>query len=278
VTQQSKPLFGLNGLPRKRCPYREIKECLAQLRRCYWGGHDAFCWPSRELLFRFHNNVNELATTRRKRPFDDPWNAYLCVDRDFPRLRLVPVVGNLVSGSLEKLRAEIRVNPEQILFYRIRKAAERGGDNGRLARDLLITFRGLNACTINCKDVDWARFEPLLRDPGKNYIELAIGDKPTSTSVLCYGRVLEGLLEIKRVLELADCRPLMLWVRESAVRELPKRGRDLIPNLLAYHFLEPVDGRALEREARASRKRVRAAADSRRYRAKEQAALDGETM
>lgn len=277
MTQQSKPEFGLNGLPRKRCPHREIIECLEELRRCYWDGPAGFRWPSRELLFRLHNNVNELAKTLRKRPFDDPWNAYLCVEHDFTRLRLIPIVGNLVSGSLEKLRAEIRIIPEQILSYRIGKAAKRSGDEGRLARELLMKFRGLAAGMIKWKNVDWARFESLLRDPGKDFVELAIGDHPASPSVLCYARALEERLEFNRVIRYAECKPLMAWLRQSAARELPKRGRDLIPNLLAYHFLEPVDGRALEREARASQKRVRAAADSRRYRAKKQAALDGET-
>jgi len=133
MIQQSKPLFGLNGLPRKRCPHREIIECLKQLRRCYWDGANGFGWPNRELLSRLHNNVNDLAKRRRKRPFDDPWKAYLCVDHDFPLLRLIPVIGNLVSGSLEKLRAEIRLVPEQILFYRIRKIAACSGADGQLA-------------------------------------------------------------------------------------------------------------------------------------------------
>jgi len=272
MIEQLKPQSGIDGLPRKRCPRRETEECLAQLRHCYSGGDDAFSWPSRELLSRLHKYVNELARTRRKRPFDDPWKAYLAVDCDFPKLRLVPVLGNLVRAFLEKLRAEIQVNPEQILFYRIRRITERNGDNAQLAEDLLTHFRELNAGTINCKNVFWDRFVPLLRNPGKNYVEIAIGNAPASISVLCYARILEGLLEIQRVFRLADCRPLMFWLRQSAARELPRGAPDLIPNLLAYHFLEPVDGRALERRVRARRERKRAAVDSQRYRAKKKQA------
>jgi hypothetical protein len=275
VNQEQKPSLGLNGLPRKRCPHREIEECLAQLRRCYWGGDDAFSWPSRELLSRLHNNVNELARTRRKRPFDDPWKAYLCVDHDFPCLRLIAVVGPLVSHALEDLRAKIRVIPENILFYRIQKAAKRSGSDKQLASDLFTQLRKLNMGTIRCKDVHWSRFGPLLKEPATNLVELAVGDHPASPSVLCYARVLEGLLEFNRVIQYVECKPLMAWLRHCAARELPRAGPHLIRNLLAYHFLEPVDGRVLERKIRAHRKRRRAAADSQRYRAK-QAASNGE--
>jgi hypothetical protein len=280
VIQQSKPPLGLNTLPRRRCPRREIIECLEQLRCCCWdgvNGADGIRWPTRESLFRLHNNVNDLAKTRRKRPFDDPWKAYLCVDHDFPCLRLLRVLRDLVSRSLEKFRAKIQVNPEQILVYRIQKIALRSGANGQLAHDLLAALRLLNAGAVNRKNVDWARFEPLLRDPGKRYIELAIGNRSGSPLVLCYARALEGLLELDRVIQCVECKPLVAWLRQSAARELPRGGPDLVPNLLAYHFLEPVDGRALERKIRAHRKRRRAAADSQRYRAKKkQAASNGE--
>ena len=267
-----KPLPDIAGLPRKRpsrepSQYREIIHCLEQLRGCCWdgvNGANGFRWPSRDLLSRLHNNVNELATTRRKRPLDDPWKAYLCVDHDFPCLRLLQALRNVVSRSLEKLRAEIRVIPEQILLYQIQKTAMRSGVDKQLAGDLLAALRQLNAGTINCKNVDWARFEPLLRNPGKGFVDLAIDDHSASRSVLCYARTLEALLEFKRVFEQVDSTPLILWLRRSAARELQKGGRDLVADLLAYRFLEPTDGRALERKTRANRERMRAAADSRR--------------
>jgi len=274
---------GLNGLPRRRPssgprPDLEVIRCLDRLRGCCWDRANDLGWPSRELLLRLDKNVNELAKTRRKRQFDDPRKAYLCVNAEFPRLRLLQVLRYVVSRSLERLRAEIRVNPEQILFYRIRKIAGCSGVDGQLARDLQAALRGLNPGTINCKNVNWGRFEPLLRDPGKNYVELAIGNRSGSPSVLCYTRVLEALLELKRVFEQADSRPLIVWLLESAARELQKGGRDLVADLLAYHSLEPTDGRALARNIRASRKRKRAAVDSRRYRAKGRAARSAKTF
>jgi hypothetical protein len=275
-------VLGLNGLPRRKpssgpCPHLEVIACLQRLRGCYWDDTNDFGWPSGELLCRLHKNVNELAKRRLKRPLDDPWKAYLCVHKHFPCLHLLRVLRNVVSRSLERLRAEVRVIPERNLFYRIRKIAAYTGAYGQLARDLLTKLRGLNAGTINCKDVDWRRFEQLLKDPGKNFVELAIGNHPASRSVLCYARALEALLEFKRVFQHADSRPLIVWLRESAARELQKEGRDLVADLLAYHFLEHTDGRALARNIRASRKRKRASVDSRRYRAKKRAGLTVKT-
>jgi hypothetical protein len=274
VNQEQKPSLGLNGLPRKRCPHREIEECLAQLRRCYWGGDDAFSWPSRELLSRLHNNVNELARTCRKRPFDDPWKAYLCVERDFPCLRLLRVLRDLVSRSLEKFRAKIQVNPEQILVYRIQRIGLRSGANGQLAHDLLAALRLLNAGAVDRKNVDWARFEPLLRDPGKSYIELAIGNRSGSPLVLCYARALEAVMEFRRIIEQTACMPLVHWLHRSAARELAKDRRDLVIDFLVYLCVEPTNGRELERKARADRERGRAVAHSRQYRAKKRALLN----
>jgi hypothetical protein len=221
-----------------------------------------------------HKYVNELAKTRRKRPFDDPWKAYLCVEPDFPRLRLLRVLRDLVGRSLEKFCAKIQVNPEQILLYRIKKIALRSGADGQVAHDLLAALRWLNAGAVNRRNVDWARFEPLLRDPGKNYIELAIGNRAGSPLVLCYARALEAVMEVRRIFEQSNCMPLVLWLHRSAARLLAKDGRDLVTDFLAYHCLEPIDGRELERKARADRERKRAVTHSRRYRAKKRGLLN----
>ena len=266
------PLSGAGFLPRRGpSPYAEITYCLSQLRRSWSNTADELGWPRGDLMDRLHKGVNEIAKRLRRRQFDDPWKAYLCVNRHRPKLQLLKVLGIFLRRCFRTLRSEVPIIPQQTLIWRIKKTATRKDGTGDLARELLNKLGSLNTGRLKPHNLDWGRFEPLLRHPGINLVEIGIGDCSASIDIVCYCRSLEGLLEYRQLFSpqcIEDSGPVINWLLESAARCVPTKECDLVPDIVAYQLVEPTDGLANERENRKKRSRASAAECSRRYRAR----------